>query len=98
MDARRFHGDFVRSAYHCMAHGLRYSSTTTLRRRIPDRVRSRQSFRAVGHRGEVGVEEQLASWLKAQWVPTAVLPAAADIVEITDAFCAEHLDPEYAEL
>ena len=71
---------------------------TLLRRRIPDRVESRQSFRASGHRGGVGVEEQLASWLKTQRVPAAALPAAADIVEITDAFCAEHLDPEYAEL
>lgn len=46
----------------------------------------------------VGVQEQLVSWLKAQRVPTAALPAVADIVEITDAFCAEHLDGEYAEL
>ena len=31
-------------------------------------------------------------------MPAAALPVAADIVEITDAFCAEHLDAEYAEL
>lgn len=31
-------------------------------------------------------------------LPAALLPRAAAAVEITDAFCAEHLDHEYAEL
>ncbi|MBS2548184.1 hypothetical protein KGQ19_15050 [Catenulispora sp. NL8] len=44
------------------------------------------------------MEEQVASWLKAQRVPAPALPVVADIVEITDAFCAEHLDAEYAGL
>lgn len=46
----------------------------------------------------VGVEERIVSWLKAQRVPAAALPMVADIVQVTDAFCAEHLDAEYAEL
>ena len=44
----------------------------------------------------VGVEEQVASWLKAQRVAVPALPVVADIVEITDAFCAKYLDAEYA--
>jgi hypothetical protein len=31
-------------------------------------------------------------------VPSALLPRATAVVETTDRFCAEHLDPEYAEL
>jgi hypothetical protein len=44
------------------------------------------------------VAEQLSSWLKAQRVPKDVSPAAAEIIEITDAFCDAHLDGEYADL
>jgi hypothetical protein len=46
----------------------------------------------------VGVEERLASWLKAQHVPASALPVVADVVEVTDVFCAEHLDAEYGAL
>src|SRR3954452_16686154 len=31
-------------------------------------------------------------------IPVALRPRAGEIVEITDAFCAEHLDAEYGEL
>ena len=44
------------------------------------------------------MEEQVVSWLKMQRVPAAVLPVVVGIFEITDAFCAEYLDAEYAEL
>src|SRR5437588_28845 len=31
-------------------------------------------------------------------IPAAVRPRAAEVIEITDRFCADHLDLEYAEL
>jgi hypothetical protein len=31
-------------------------------------------------------------------VPAALRPRAADVLEVTDRFCAQHLDLEYAEL
>lgn len=40
------------------------------------------------------MEELVASWLKTQRVSASVLPMVADIVEVTDAVCAEHLDAE----
>src|SRR5882672_7824035 len=39
-----------------------------------------------------------ASWLRAQHVPVAAQPVVTDIIEVTDSFCAEHLDAEYAQL
>lgn len=44
------------------------------------------------------MNQEVESWLKAQRVPAAAVPAVTDIIEITDAFCAEHLDDEYATL
>lgn len=44
------------------------------------------------------MNQQVEPWLKVQGVPAAVVPAVTDIIEITDAFCAEHLDDEYAKL
>ncbi len=42
--------------------------------------------------------EQLGSWVKAQRVPKEASSAVCQIVEVTDEFCAIHLDAEYAEL